>query len=410
LSYPDACSFLFSRQAGRIKWSLGPTAALLDVLGHPERHFPAIHVGGTNGKGSTCAFIAAELESRGLRVGLYTSPHLVSVCERVTVNGERISEDAFAEWTSLLRPHIERVEASFFEATTAIAFADLAARGVDVAVIEVGLGGRLDSTNVLTPLASLVTKIALEHTDYLGHDLKGIAREKAGIAKPGVPFLTGERDPEIRGVLEAEARARRADPIFLVDTTRPPPSGTRLGLRGPHQWGNAWLARAAIEVLPAPFGPAPGARDSLPPSFAHARISGRFDVRGAWIFDVAHNPDGIAVLVEALRDHGPRRPLHALVGIRNDKEWRPMLERLLAAVDRVVLTVPPGVPSAQRWIPEELSGWTADRVIGQPVVFEPDFARALELVQEGAATTLVTGSFHTVGDALAALPGFADRR
>src|SRR5439155_4562702 len=152
-----------------------------------ERHYPAIHIGGTNGKGSTCAFVANELRAQGWRVGLYTSPHLISACERITVDGVPIGEDAFAEWTSQLKPHIERLEASFFEATTAIAFADVAARGVDIAVIEVGLGGRLDSTNVITPLVTVVTKIAREHTDYLGTDLASIAREKAGIAKPNIP-------------------------------------------------------------------------------------------------------------------------------------------------------------------------------------------------------------------------------
>ncbi len=414
MSFADACRFLFSRQAGRIKWSLGPTEALLKALGNPERHFPSVHVGGTNGKGSTCAFLSAGLQARGFRVGVYTSPHLVSACERITVNGQPISEDGFAEWTTVLRPHVERLDASFFEATTAIALADLAARGVDIAVIEVGLGGRLDSTNVITPLASVVTKIAREHTDYLGPDLNGIAREKAGIAKRGVPFVTGERDPEIRQVLAREAETRGADPIILVDTGRPPTPGTHLGLRGPHQWANAWVALAALNVLPAPFGPV---GDGIPSSFAAARIAGRFDVRqgggekgeggSRWIFDVAHNPDGIQVLVEALREYRPQRPLHALVGIRNDKEWREMLGRLLPEVDRVVLTVAPTVPPHQQWIEADLGGWTADRVIGQPVVFEPDFHRALELVQEGAATTLVTGSFHTVGDALSALPGFA---
>jgi len=126
-------------------------------LGHPERHYPTIHIGGTNGKGSTCAFVANELRAQGWRVGLYTSPHLVSATERITVDGIPIGEDAFTEWTEQLKPHIERLDASFFEATTAIAFADLAARGVDIAVIEVGLGGRLDATNVLTPLVSAVT-------------------------------------------------------------------------------------------------------------------------------------------------------------------------------------------------------------------------------------------------------------
>src|SRR5206468_6236548 len=145
LSFADACRFLFSRQAGRIKWSLAPTEGLLAALDHPERRFPTIHVGGTNGKGSTCTFLAAELQARGFRVGLYTSPHLVSMCERIAVNGEPITEDALAAWTGRLQADIERLDASFFEATTAIAFAELAARGVDIAVIEVGLGGRLDA-------------------------------------------------------------------------------------------------------------------------------------------------------------------------------------------------------------------------------------------------------------------------
>ncbi|MDH3199042.1 MAG: Mur ligase family protein [Candidatus Krumholzibacteria bacterium] len=206
---------------------------MLAALGHPERHYPTLHIGGTNGKGSTCAFLAAELAARGLKAGLYTSPHLVSPCERIVVDGSAISADAFAEWTARLRPVIERTEASFFEAVTAIAFADFAARGADVAIVEVGLGGRLDATNVITPLVSAVTKVAREHTDYLGSDPAGIAREKAGIAKRDVPFVTGEPDPALRAVLVATARSLGAHPIRVVADHGP---GTgRLGLRGAHQ-------------------------------------------------------------------------------------------------------------------------------------------------------------------------------
>ncbi|HLZ45103.1 MAG TPA: folylpolyglutamate synthase/dihydrofolate synthase family protein [Gemmatimonadales bacterium] len=397
LTFEDACHFLFARQAGRIKWSLGPTEGLLDVLGHPERHYPTIHVGGTNGKGSTCAFVANELRAQGWRVGLYTSPHLVSPCERVTVDGVPISEDAFAEWTVQLKPHIERLDASFFEATTAIAFADLAARDVDIAVVEVGLGGRLDATNVLTPLVSAVTKIALEHVDYLGSDLKGIAREKAGIAKPKVPFVTGESDHDIRAEIVKEAKRRGAHPIIAVDTALRPRKDTVLGLRGRHQMANALVAHAVLNELPAPFGPV---GKTLPASFATAYIPGRFDIRGKWIFDVAHNPDGMRVVAQALAEHGKsiRRPLHALVGIRNDKDWRAMLDSLRPLVDRLTLTVPPSIPLMQRWSVED---------IGPDVSFEPDFERALHDIQEDAGTILVTGSFHTVGDAMARLPGFA---
>ena len=374
------------------------------MLGHPERHFPSVHVAGTNGKGSTCAFTAAELRARGLRVGVYTSPHLVSVRERVAVDGVPISEEAFAEWATFLRPHIERLDASFFEATTAIAFADLAARGVDIAVIEVGLGGRLDSTNVITPLVSVVTKIAREHTDYLGTDLASIAREKAGVAKPGVPFVTGERDPAVRQVIVGEAERRGANPVVLVDTERRP---TRpLGLLGRHQHANAWVAFAALNALPAPFGPVEGEDvEAWPESFGRAYVPGRFDVRGKWIFDVAHNPDGARVLAATLRDCDPPHPRRALVGVLGDKDYLGMIECLAPEVDGFVFTMPDTAPERRRWDLGRL-----ERELGHLRVahaFEPNFARALEAVQENATTVIVTGSFHTVGDALGRLPGFA---
>jgi len=345
------------------------------VLGAPERRFPSVHVGGTNGKGSTCALITAALSARGFRVGTYTSPHLVSVRERVVVDGVPIDADAFAEWTAFLRPHIERLDASFFEATTAIAFADLAARGVDIAIVEVGLGGRLDATNVITPLASVVTKIARDHTEYLGPDLASIAREKAGIAKP-------------------------------VDTSRP--AGGPLGLLGAHQEANAWVALAALDALRPPFGSPPLPRlagEEWPKGFADAYAPGRFDVRGRWIYDVAHNPDGARVLAETLRQVGPPRPRHALVGVLGDKDYIGMITILAPEIDRFVFATPASAPPSRRWSLGALETELAHHRVA--ALFEPDFDRALERVEEGAATVVVTGSFHTVGDALARLPGFA---
>jgi len=287
-----------------------------------------------------------------------------------------------------------------------MAFADLAARGVDIAVIEVGLGGRLDATNVLTPLVSAVTKIALEHTEYLGTSLKGIAREKAGIAKSRVPFVTGESDPEIRDEIVKEAERRGATPIIQVDTTLRPRRDTQLGLRGQHQVANALVAHAILNALPKPFGPV---GKKLPASFATAYIPGRFEQRGKWIFDVAHNPDGVRALVQAIRTADPpiRRPLHALVGIRNDKDWRAMLQILQPVVDKLVLTVPPSIPVMQRWSVDELNRPSGRPAVGPSTSFDPDFSSALEDIQQGAGTVLVTGSFHTVGDAMARLPGFA---
>ena len=387
--------YLFPRTAGNTPWSLEPTRALLEAVGNPQQHFVAIHIGGTNGKGSVATLAYAALRETGRSAGLYTSPHLVDVRERMIVDDRPIPREAFAMWTERLGPVIEGTGASFFEATTAIAFADFAARGVEIAVVEVGLGGRLDSTNLLVPAVSAVTRVALEHTDYLGDSLAGIAREKAGIAKPGVPFVVGEQDAALVAEMVAVAEALGAA-VRVV-----PPDAEYAGplaLQGRHQRRNAAIARAVLDAVPAGCRPAAAA---LERGFARARIPGRFDRRGRWIFDVAHNPDGIRVMLQALRETAPARPLHGLVGILRDKAWREMLAALAGAVDRLVLTVPPSAPPERRWKLAE-----AGRVAAGSVV-EPDFDRALRAAQDGAATVLVTGSFHTVGDALARLPGFA---
>ncbi|MBA3659171.1 MAG: bifunctional folylpolyglutamate synthase/dihydrofolate synthase, partial [Gemmatimonadales bacterium] len=205
LSYEAALEFLFPRTT-TIKFGLATTRALLKALGDPHELIPAVHIGGTNGKGSVSTLVAGALRAAGWRVGLYTSPHLVSFRERIRVDELPIPERAVAMWTARLRPLIEERRATFFEITTAIAFADFAARGAEIMVVEVGLGGRLDSTNVLRPLVSAVTKIERDHMKYLGDTLEQIAGEKAGIAKPGTPFVVGEREPALIEVLRREAR------------------------------------------------------------------------------------------------------------------------------------------------------------------------------------------------------------
>jgi dihydrofolate synthase / folylpolyglutamate synthase len=387
--------FLFPRTTGGVKWSLGPTRDLLAHLGHPERQFACVHIGGTNGKGSVATLVAGALQRRGWRVGLYTSPHLVDLSERMIVDGVPISRDAFLAWTNALHGPIERHGASFFEATTAIAFADFAARGVELAVVEVGLGGRLDSTNVLDPLVSAVTSIALEHTEYLGTSLESIAVEKAGIAKSGRPFVIGERDRSLAALLERLAREVGALPAVV------PPSveyGGRLALAGPHQRRNAAVARAVLDAVPAEYRPTDAQREA---AFASARVPGRFDRRGRWLFDVAHNPAGIGVLVTACEAARLARPVHALVGILSDKDWRSMLARIDGLADRVWATLPPSAPADRRWSLADV------RAAVPSATVEPDFERALADAASGAGTVLVTGSFHTVGDAMARLPGFA---
>jgi dihydrofolate synthase/folylpolyglutamate synthase len=398
LSYDAALEFLFPRTT-TIKFGLETTRALLAEVGDPQDVYPTIHIGGTNGKGSVSTLVAEALRQMGLRVGLYTSPHLVSFRERMLVDGVPISEGAVAAWTERLEPLIRARNATFFEATTVIALADFAARGVDIAVVEVGLGGRLDSTNVLTPLVSAVTKIARDHEKYLGDTLELIAREKAGIAKRGVPFIIGETEPGLVDELRAVAHAAGAKVGVL-------PAGYAwdgpLGLRGPFQRRNAAVAHGILMALPARYRPE---RPDIEAGFASARIPGRFDRRGKWIFDVAHNPDGMAALGEALQAAQVPRPIHALVSILGDKAWPEMLARLDAAVDRGILTVAP-TAAGRRWEMTWLDDWVRDstrRSTHAEWRVTPDFAAAVREVQDGAATVLVTGSFHTVGDVMMAL-------
>jgi dihydrofolate synthase/folylpolyglutamate synthase len=380
---------------GGTKWSLGPTRRLLDALGHPESHFQAVHVGGTNGKGSVAAMVYEALRETGRRVGLYTSPHLVDLRERIVVDGRPVSGDAFSSWTERLLPAIEETDASFFEATTAVAFADFAARGAEIAVIEVGLGGRLDSTNVITPLVSAVTNVGMDHTEYLGDTIEAIATEKAGIAKQGVPFVMGETDPAVADTLEHVATSHGA----TVVRVGPEAAYTgALAMEGAHQRRNAATSQALLAQLPASLRPSV---DQLQRGFARAWLPGRLDRRGKWLFDVAHNVHGIDSLVKSLGVGTSPRPMHALVAVMSGKDVEAMLGRLQTVVDRIWITDPPSAPAWRRQDPHRVLAGEASGV-----EIETDFDRALQRVQRGAKTVVVTGSFHTVGDAMARLPGF----
>lgn len=319
----------------------------------------------------------------------------MSFRERIRVAGAPISEAAVAMWTEQLRTLVLELDATFFEVTTAMAFADFAARGAEIAVVEVGLGGRLDSTNVVEPVAAAVTHIARDHEAYLGDSLAAIAREKAGIAKPGVPFVIGDSDPAVVGVLSEAALAAGAEIVIV-------PPGARwdgeLGLSGTHQRRNAAVAAALLAQVPLPWRPGSAAVAS---GFAAAHVPGRLDRRGRWLFDVAHNPDGVAALVSELRRSPPAGPVTALVGVLADKDWRAMLELLSPAVDQGILTVAP-TAGARAWDPHEAATWAAAQAAGMWRVVTP-FERALAEVSTGGGTALVTGSFHTVGDAMARL-------
>ncbi|HEX5438523.1 MAG TPA: Mur ligase family protein, partial [Gemmatimonadaceae bacterium] len=238
-SYRQTLDFLFGRVSGGWKLGLDTTRALLAALGDPHLRIPAFHVGGTNGKGSAVATLYALLRAQGWRVGQYTSPHLIDFRERILVDGETIDEASVTAFVDRWMPEVERLGATFFEVTTCLAFDYFARQHVDVAVIEVGLGGRLDATNVITPLAAGVTSIGLDHQQYLGETIERIAYEKAGIFKPGRPVVIGEEDPPVRTLLGELAYAAGAAPVRVLADTQPPENvcvgrdGTRFTLRTP---------------------------------------------------------------------------------------------------------------------------------------------------------------------------------
>ena len=416
-TYREALEYLFARVSGGWKLGLETTRALLATIGNPHEGLPAFHVAGTNGKGSVVSTLDALLRARGLRVGRYTSPHLVDFRERISVNGAAIAEDAVVDFIARWTPDVERLGATFFEATTCMAFDHFARERVDVAVLEVGLGGRLDATNVVTPLAAGVTSIGLDHQQYLGDTLEAIAAEKAGIFKAGVPAAIGEPDPVIRAHLARLAERAGASPVFVVAEACPitdiavGADGTAFTLRahgterrlrtplvGRYQAGNTATALAMLELAGGEYARAAADAER---SLGTVSIPGRFQWCGDVIFDVAHNPAGTAVLCDTLATLRPPRPLVCLLTVLRDKDWRAMMTTLAAHVDRFVLSAPPSVPADRAWVlsePVEFArahGWAAEA--------EPDFDRAVRLARRGAKTTLITGSFHTVGDAMSRL-------
>jgi dihydrofolate synthase / folylpolyglutamate synthase len=417
LTYAAVLDHLFPRLTGGIRWGLERTTAMLAAVGDPHRAYPTIHIGGTNGKGSVAAIVESVLRHHGVRTGLYTSPHLVEFRERIQVDGRPVTKEELLAAARTLWPEVRARSPSFFEATTAVAFLAMARAAVEVAVVEVGMGGRLDSTNVVTPDVAVITNVALDHAQYLGDDLTTIAGEKAGIIKPGVPLVTTATEPEVLAVL-AHRAAEAGAPLHVVA----PPDATvdrggtgvrmdtiwgRLSLRVPltgrHQAANLAAAVRALELLPPERRPD---EDALVRGVAATHWPGRLQVeaRGAttWILDVAHNVAGVEALLEALPDLRPPRPLVALIGVLGDKDWGRMLPPFLDYADQVLLTEPPSAPPERRWDPDRVVG-----ELGQPArarVVRP-FAAAMAAASVAAAggTVVCTGSVHTVGDAMLAL-------
>jgi dihydrofolate synthase / folylpolyglutamate synthase len=415
--YRAAIAALAARTTHGVRLGLDRTRALLDACGAPHTKLKTLHIAGTNGKGSTCATLDAVLQQMGYRVGRYGSPHLIDFRERILVNGAPVSEAQVMAWLTTYSPIIETLGATFFEATTAMAFDLLLQADVDIAVIEVGLGGRLDSTNVITPLVAAVTAIGLDHREYLGDTLAEIALEKAGIFKPGVPAVIGEHDPAVIATLVGAAERVGASPIVIARDALPLRSvalrsdGTEIcfddggaeltltsSLRGLHQAQNMATAVSVLRAAGAPWVPD---AETLRAGMRNTLLAGRFQRRDSWIFDVAHNPDGIATVVRTLGLVPVERPLGAVVCVLSDKDWRAMLDALVPLLDRLWLTDAPTAPESRRWPLDDVVAY-ARTIAGErcAVLGEADFGAALAQAEHACATVLVTGSFHTVGDAM----------
>ncbi|WP_373787484.1 folylpolyglutamate synthase/dihydrofolate synthase family protein [Bacteroides heparinolyticus] len=339
MDYQDTLTYLYNstpmfQQVGgsAYKEGLENTLALDEHFGHPHRKFRTIHVAGTNGKGSCSHTIAAILQEAGYSVGLYTSPHLVDFRERVRVNGQPIPEEYVIRFVEEKRCFFEPLHPSFFELTTAMAFRYFADVEIDVAVIEVGLGGRLDCTNIIRPDLCIITNISLDHTQFLGNTLPQIAREKAGIIKSGIPVVIGETTPETKSVFQKRAGEVNAPIYFAEENGREDYPGIEYELKGLYQKKNSRTILTALPLLKEA-----GYRldeQSVRRGFAH--VTELTGLMGRWqklqdyptlICDTGHNVGGITYIVEQLKQQAFHN-LHIIIGMVNDKDIQGVLALL----------------------------------------------------------------------------------
>jgi len=414
LSYKETIERLFERTGSRIAPGLERTEQLLDALGDPHRRYPSFHVAGTNGKGSTVATLDALLRFGGRRVARYTSPHLVDFRERIAINGEIISEEALLALLRRIEPLAESIDATFFEITTAAALAYFAESGVDVAVVETGLGGALDSTNVLDPVVATVTNISLDHTEFLGKTLQSIADEKGGIFKFGKPAVIAEPRLDIAKRLAQKAADRGATPISVVRsdwrawsvslaggmtsfTAATPLGRTRLStpLIGEHQVRNTMAALATIHAAGPEYAIK---KEDINRALSSVTLPGRFQRVHNWIFDVAHNAAGARALAETLAARPSAPPVTVVLGVLKDKDWEGIIDELAPVTSRFIITQPLSAPPNRAWDP--LLAAAHANACKVPVDLDPDFRIAMERAQNLPGTKVVCGSFHTVGDAM----------
>ena len=426
MTYPEAIQFLYDLRWFGAKFGLANTFKLAELAGNPQNRLRFIHVAGTNGKGSTCAMLESIYRAAGLRVGLFTSPHLVSFGERIQINRRCVPEREIvrlvAEMRELIRhgwgslgPELhsdstpsDRAQPglhtddhpTFFEVVTVMALSYFAEQNCDLVIWETGLGGRLDATNIVTPLASLITNIQYDHQKWLGATLTSIATEKAGIIKPGIPAVTGAEEPEALRVITETARRQQARLIQVTaaEASRPPLDAIPLPLAGRHQRMNAAVALAAVRALSEQI---PVSDQAVRLGLSQVRWAGRLQLitrpSGRRILlDGAHNIGGVEMLAASLKESFPGVQPSLVLGILGDKDW-PDMCRILAPLARRILLTP--VHSERTAEPHGLAEACRHANPQAGVTEYPSLQSALDDA-ENDAFVVIAGSLYLIGEAM----------
>jgi dihydrofolate synthase/folylpolyglutamate synthase len=409
--YGEAYKFLCSLERFGILLGLENIGILLENLGNPQRAFPVIHVGGSNGKGSTAALLCGILREAGLKTALYTSPHLNDFRERIRINGSMISREAVIASTRKIRSIYNPDRTTFFEFTTAVAFDCMAQAKPDMAVVEVGLGGRLDATNTVEPLVTIITDVSREHEDYLGVGIASVAREKAGIIKPKVPLLTGASRSEARQILRHAAEEKDAPIREFGRDFRTTRTGTRkfnyasslsvvedltLAMPGAHQIKNAALACAAVEEL---RGMGYAISDAaVREGIRNTRFAGRFEIINKSpdvIIDGAHTPESMRLLKSTFRQLYPSISPLVLMGMLREKNWKEMAKIITPVAREVVCVTPQGDRALDA---EQLASHV--RECGVPVTVSDTIEHGFQTLFQKASrdqVVLAAGSLYMIG-------------
>ena len=404
MTYSDAIQFLYNLRWFGAKFGLSTTFKLAALAGNPQNRLRFIHVAGTNGKGSTCAMLESIYRAAGLKVGLFTSPHLVAFTERIQTNRRLIPDAEVARWVTELQPLLTHFPAeehpTYFEVVTVMALRSFAAHQCDLVIWETGLGGRLDATNIVTPIASIITNIQFDHQQYLGETLPRIAHEKAGIIKPAIPVITGTDAPEALEVIDQSAR-RQNSPLTVVargEAHAPPLDNIRLPLLGEHQKMNAAVALATVRALEPII---PVSSDAIRTGLFRVHWPGRLQrvtrPSGQQILlDGAHNVGGAEMLAAALKEHFPKAKPALLLGILRDKDWPRMCEILAPLAGRILL-VP--VHSDRTAEPHGLAEACHAANPHAPVTEHSSLSTALADAEQDPFVT-IAGSLYLVGEAM----------